>query len=104
MDELVIKFCGQYPENFIKIDVSSNPNYVFTNDPLYDPISLYDWENNTVTVNSFAECEHYVLGGWDYDYIVETEYFLQNTFFGLFILLGSIFWYFNYKKNAKIEK
>lgn len=104
MDELVIKFCGQYPLDYVKIDILNDSNFIFKNDPLYDSVKLFDWENNTVTVNSFIECEHYVLGGWDYDYIVETEYLLQNTFFGLFIFMGAVFWYFNYKKMKKIEK
>lgn len=104
MDELVIKFCGQYPLNYMKIDILNDSNFIFKNDPLYDSVKLHDWENNSVFVNSFVECEHYVLGGWDYDYIVETEYLLQNTFFGLFIFLGVVLWSFNYKKMKKIEK
>jgi len=28
----VINFCGEYPENFIEVDVLSNPEYVFEND------------------------------------------------------------------------
>ena len=28
----VVNFCGEYPENFINIDISSNPDYVFKND------------------------------------------------------------------------
>lgn len=104
MDELVIKFCGQYPEDYVKNEITNNPNFVFKNDPFYDSVKLYDWENNAVFVNSFIECEHYVLGGWDYDYIVETEYLLQNTFFGLFVFLGLAFWSFYYKKMKKIEK
>ena len=56
MDELVIKFCGQYPLDYTKIDILNDSNFIFKNDPLYDSVELFDWENNTVTVNSFIEC------------------------------------------------
>ncbi|MAW08640.1 MAG: hypothetical protein CMC23_00290 [Flavobacteriaceae bacterium] len=61
----VINLCGNYPENFEKADVLSDPDYIFKNDPSYQAIQLYDNELNSVYVNSFIECEHYVLGGWD---------------------------------------
>ena len=61
----VINLCGNYPENFEKADVLSDPNYVFENDSSYQAVQLYDNELNSVFVNSFVECEHYVLGGWD---------------------------------------
>ena len=31
----VINLCGNYPENFEKADVLSDPNYVFKNDSSY---------------------------------------------------------------------
>ena len=64
-NEVVINKCGNYPENFTKIDILSNPDFVFENDPSYQSIQLFDSELNTIYVNSFIECEHYVLGGWD---------------------------------------
>ena len=60
----VINLCGNYPENFEKADVLSDPNYVFKNDSSYQAVQLYDNELNSVFVNSFVECEH-ALGGWD---------------------------------------
>ncbi len=64
-NEVVINKCGKYPEDFIKIDIWSDPDFVFVNDPQYQSIQLCDSELNTIYVNSFIECEHYVLGGWD---------------------------------------
>ena len=40
----VINFCGEYPENFIKIDISSNPDYVFENDADFESVQLFDVE------------------------------------------------------------
>ena len=64
--QIVINICGQYPENFIKEDIASNPNYVFKNDLSYSSVQVFNQEGNSVIVNSFIECEHYVTGGWDY--------------------------------------
>ena len=36
------------------------------NDPEYELVRLFDADGNTVLVNSFLECQHYVKGGWDY--------------------------------------
>ena len=56
--------CGEKPIDFVEIDISNNPNYVFENDPLYNIVKLYDEKENTVLVNSYRECKHYVEGGW----------------------------------------
>ena len=36
------------------------------NDPSYEQVRLFDEDGNTVLVNSFIECEHYVNGTWNY--------------------------------------
>ena len=59
------EICGSYPEGFKKIDISSDPNYVFVNDPAIQ-LDNFDSEGNKVFVNSFIECEHYVSGGWGF--------------------------------------
>ena len=78
-NNLVQNFCGAYPPNHIFKDISSNPNFVFENDPGYSQVMLWDVEGNWVYVNSFIECEHYVLGGWNY--------FPPKTFFEALDLL-----------------
>ena len=62
---VIEEICGNYPEGFEKLDISSDPNYVFVSDPGYSTRQLFDSEGNKVFVNSFIECEHYVLGGWN---------------------------------------
>ena len=76
--KIIEQLCGEYPTNFLKADVISNPNYIFTNDTSYPPITLLDYDKNVVTVNSFLECEHYVSGGWNYlpQVITESQYHL----------------------------
>ena len=67
--------CGEYPINFTKPDISSNPNYVFVNDSAYENRVLWDELSNSVIVNSFIECDHYFTGGW---YYFSQEYYLAN--------------------------
>jgi hypothetical protein len=52
-DELIINICGKHPEDFVDIDINSNPNYIFENDPKYETVQLFDYDTNTVFVNSF---------------------------------------------------
>ena len=75
----VVSICGNYPEDFIKLDLKSDPNYVFKNDPDFTAVRVWDVEENSVFVNSFQECEHYVSGGWGYDPTYLNEQTLQNT-------------------------
>lgn len=58
--------CGEFPDNYIRPDISNDPNYVFSNDLNYEKRPLWDELNNLVLVNSFIECEHYFNGGWSF--------------------------------------
>ncbi len=62
----IINLCGEFPENFQEIDIASNPDFIFENDIAYEAVKLFDIEENTVLVNSFLECHHYVNGGWNF--------------------------------------
>ncbi len=33
-NDIVVKICGEYPDNFKSADVGNSPNFVFENDPL----------------------------------------------------------------------
>ena len=77
----VESICGEYPANFVKKDIASDPNYVFANDPNYSARQLFDSEGNTVYVNSFIECEHYVDGGGGFTPIQNLEVTLHNYLF-----------------------
>ena len=35
MESDVIRICGQYPENFEKQEIASNPDFIFVNDQSY---------------------------------------------------------------------
>ena len=84
MNNDVIQICGPYPDGFTKAAISSDANYVFTNDPDFLPVKVWDVDSNSVFVNSFSECEHYVKGGWnkipEIDFIVFHEGFFHNAF------------------------
>ena len=65
-EELIVKICGEYPHSFVDFDINSDPNFIFENDINYDAVQLFDYDTNTVFVNSFTECQHYVKGGWSF--------------------------------------
>ena len=56
--------CGENKSEILQTVTEDNPDYVFTADPEFNSVRLYDSEANTVLVNSFEECSHYVSGGW----------------------------------------
>lgn len=91
----VVELCGEIPQNFEKIDISSNPDFVFINDSSYPARQLFDEEGNTVFVNSFIECDHYVSGGWGYSPVLSNELFLIDflTYTVVFLLVAT------YSKN-----
>ena len=85
----VVELCGEIPQNFEKIDFSSNPDFVFENDVSYPARQLFDEEGNTVFVNSFIECDHYVSGGWGFSPVLSNELFLIDflTYAVIFLLV-----------------
>ena len=86
-----------FPKNFKKQDIASDPNYVFVNDPNFSPVQLFDIDDNTVVVNSFIECEHYVSGGWDYLPEIKNEEFFLDLFVVFSICSISLALYRKYK-------
>ena len=71
------KLCGlKKNENNFKT-FASDGSFVFENDPEYDSITLTDYFNRTITVNSYEECEHYVIGGWSSSQSMNLEYLSQ---------------------------
>ena len=98
-NQIVEQFCGLKPVNFEPVDIASDPNFVFENDPNFSAVNLYDAENNTVIVNSYLECKHYVEGGWNFIPNVINEVDLHNglLFISLFSLLSGVIYF--YRKN-----
>lgn len=99
--------CGDEPINFKNIDISSNPNFVFDNDPTYIAVQLFDKEENTVFVNSYIECKHYVEGGW-YKKTSNDEFKKPNTSlyknFGTLILLLIVISYNQSLSSRRINR
>ena len=96
------EICGKYPEGFEKLDISSDPNYVFVNDPNYSAKQLFDAEGNKVFVNSFIECEHYVSGGWGFSPLKNQEIFSQDLVL-YFIIFGVVISCLLYTSDAADE-
>ena len=99
--EDVVKFCGKFPESYIKVDVENNPNFIFENDPNYQARQLFDEEGNTVFVNSFIECENYVSGGWGYSPITNHEFLLIDLLTYVVVFLIFITYSKNFFKRLK---
>lgn len=94
------EICGIAPEKVDDKFVENNPDYIFTADPNFNPVQLFDQEGNSIIVNSWVECVHYINGGWN-DTI---NPFNGNIFFLKTILIISLTYlvlkiYIN-KKNA----
>ena len=62
--DLIISICGDQPSNQELIEIGSDPNFVFLNDPEFSTMRLFDIDGNIINVNSWIECAHYVNGGW----------------------------------------
>ena len=100
-ESTVEELCGPYPDDFISANVSSNPDFIFENDPNYESVTLFDIDENAATVNSFLECEHYVSGGWNYVPSEGlSESFLQSSL-TVISLIGIVLVIFTFKKLLK---
>ncbi len=86
----IIEYCGLKPSNVEYVDVGNNPNFVFTNDPNFETVILYDVEGNIINVNSWLECAHYVNGGWvkNMDAFINEERILFFVLVGLIVTAG----------------
>ena len=61
---LIENNCGLKPADQELIEIGSDPNFVFVNDPAFTTLRLFDVDGNVINVNSWIECAHYVNGGW----------------------------------------
>ena len=60
----VTESCGIAPDGISYFDPGNDPNFVFSQDPNFEIVTLYDAEGNIANMNSWFECAHYVNGGW----------------------------------------
>ena len=96
----IVNICGEYPDGFEAADILSDPDFVFTNDVGYSTVKLFDIDGNSVFVNSFTECHHYVNGGWDINQI--TGFRSEVILFGIVSVLTLIL--LIYKNQRSIRK
>lgn len=85
------ELCGLPPNDYIVKEIGNDPNFIFTPDPKFDVRVLFDSESNSVNVNSYIECKHYVEGGWSFEPIRNNELTYQNyiiIFVSLLILFS----------------
>ena len=94
--------CGLAPDGISYFDPGNDPNFVFTKDPTFEIVTLYDVEGNIANMNSWFECAHYVNGGWSSAQMVNFpgDQFLFFSLLGI-SLLSTIFYFLDSrKKNA----
>jgi hypothetical protein len=102
MSEQKVKLiCGEYPLSFQKQTFESDANFIFENDPMFNAVRVFDSEDNVAYVNSFVECEHYVLGGWDQIPSVRREESFHTTFSVIIIGILLIRYIFRFKSRIK---
>ena len=91
---LIEKICGPIPDNFIKAEPKDS-SYVFTNDPNFNPLNLYDFFGRGATVNSLEECFYYVELGFEQN---------KFTIFDLLQTIGVLFFAYFFIKVGVFEK
>ena len=94
MENLIEKYCGIIPLDFDKI-VPTDSNFIFSPDPSFVPLNLYDFFGRGATVNSFAECYYYVELGFEPEKITIFDIFIPIILF----ILGIFLLYKAYQQN-----
>ena len=95
--KLIEQNCGTKPVNEELVEIGSDPNFVFLNDPNFPTLRLYDIEDNIINVNSSIESAHYVSGGWS----VNPATKLPRDMLFLFIIVGITISYTTIKLSKK---
>ena len=90
-NQIVEQLCGIKPVNFEPVDIASDPNFVFENDPNFEALKLYNSEGDVIFVNSWVECANYVSGGWSNNIISSNHhelffYFLSSLLLGYLLI------------------
>ena len=96
---LIEQNCGTKPQNQELVEIGSDPNFVFVNDPEFNTLILFDVDGNIVNVNSWIECAHYVNGGWLSTYNSGPSGSL--ILLSITVLISSIYLFFRYLKINK---
>lgn len=64
MKNRILKICGESSVRPDFNEIANTPNFVFTPDPNFETVTLFDSVGNVVNLNSWIECAFYVNGGW----------------------------------------
>ena len=64
MDKEITEICGNSDVTPDFEMIGNDPTFIFTPDPSFNVIALFDSAGNTINVNSWLECANYVNGGW----------------------------------------
>ena len=97
MDTFEIEgICGPTPVDFIEPNITGS-DYIFQNDPLFDPLNVYDFFGRGATVNSFSECFYYVNLGFSPDKVTIFDYLLPTIFTLAIGLCGFLLYKWNFK-------
>ncbi len=94
---LIEQNCGAKPANEELIEIGSDPNFVFQNDPNFQTLRLFDVQDNIINVNSWIECAHYVSGGWS----VNPASNMSGDLLFLLIIIGITISYTTIKLSIK---
>ena len=89
--KLIEQNCGTKPVNEELVEIGSDPNFVFENDPNFEALKLYNSQGDVIFVNSWVECANYVSGGWSNNIISSNNdelffYFLSSLLLGYFLI------------------
>ena len=99
IDPLKIEeICGENPLGVEYVNPGNDPNFVFTPDTNFEVLPLYDVAGNTINVNSWFECVHYVTGGWSNTLIIE---YFEGDKFVFFSALALSIGYLTYSLMGK---
>jgi len=96
----IVNICGKSDNTISLESIANDPNFVFTNDTEYLGVIVYDEIGNSIIVNSFQECEHYVMGGWYENPISNQEQDLQIGI--VYLLIATVIIKFLIKKFVKL--
>ena len=96
-----IAVCGFY-ENYSTPNEHPDGYLIFNNDDFFTPLNLIDGSGYTVTVNGYAECLHYINGGYFINnniYIEDRTPRLNNALMYLSILSMIFITFISIKKK-----
>ena len=96
--ENIIKNCGPGGNLQDLENISSDPNFIFQNDPDFATLTLYDLEGNVINVSSWLECANYVNGGWSIENL--DNYNGELVIFAITLSIIGIFWAIKKLKKA----